>query len=176
MRELCQKLGAKSVEITDSEKRYKEMIRHGEVDLEIKAQQFGGAGKAEYEETYSHYKDFFATTSAEFNGGKGADRIKRSREEYSPELKARLENKDNDFCDLELLRKNAQNQVTHWAWVYSYKEKGDKNLMARLEAGCKILGVPIGGVVSPSWQKTEKWERQKKWYLIATFPESEIID
>ncbi len=173
MSELCQHLGAKSVVITDSEKRYEEVGKHGEAALKIKTKQFGGAGNADYEETYSQYTKSFAEISAEFNEGKGAAKIKRGHENYTPALKARLDKHVREFCDLEEARMRP-NQITHWAWEYSYEEKGDKNLKARLEIGCRILD--IGGLASASWQKTEKWERQKKWYLIATFPKSEIVD
>ena len=176
MRELCQHLGAKSVEITDFEERYEEVGKHGEAELKVETPLFGGAGSAEYEEAYSRYRKFLLATSAKFNGGRGADKIKRGRENYSPGLKARLNEGNPDYCALEIGRKNAQNQVTLWGWEYSYEENGDKSLMARLKIGCKILGVPIGGLVFASWQETEKWERQKKWYLIAAFPESKVVD
>ena len=136
---------------------------------------FVGAGNAEYEEAYSRYENFFLATRANFNGGKGADRIRRGREDYSLELNARLDDGHPEFCALEMARKS-QNQITHWAWKYSYEEEGDKSLMAKLKIGCRILGVPIGGLVSASWQETEKWERQKKWYLLASFPKSKVVD
>ena len=176
MSELCQKLGAKSVKITDSEKRNEVVGKHGEAGLKINTQQFGGAGNADYEKTSSQTTAFLANTFVEFNGGKGEDKIKRGREDYTPELKARLDKGDPDFCHLERDRKTSHNQTTHWEWKYNYEEKGDKSLMAKLQIGCKILGVDASGVISSSWREKEKWERQKQWYLIATFPKSEIVD
>lgn len=175
MRELCQHLGAMSIEFTDSVEHYEAAQKQGTAAVNVETPLFVGAGNAEYEEAYSRYESFFLTTRAKFNGGKGADRIKRGREDYSSELNARLDDGHPDFCALEMARKS-QNQLTHWAWKYSYEENGDKSLIAKLKIGCRILGVPIGGLVSASWQETEKWERQKKWYLLATFPKSKVVD
>ena len=150
--------------------------KHGVASISVNTPFFGGVGKAEYKETYSQYKSSFASAEAKFNSGKGSNVIKRGRDDYSWALQTRLENREKDFCDLENARKDSHNQITHWEWKYCYEEKGDRSLMAKLKIGCRIFGIPIGSDVSASWEQTEKWERNKKWYLLVTFPESKIVD
>ena len=176
MCELCRHLGAASVRFTDLEDCYNEAKKHGVASISVNTPFFGGVGKAEYKETYSQYKSSFASAEAKFNSGKGSNVIKRGRDDYSWALQTRLENREKDFCDLENARKDSHNQITHWEWKYCYEEKGDRSLMAKLKIGCRIFGIPIGSDVSASWEQTEKWERNKKWYLLVTFPESKIVD
>ena len=176
MKELCRKLGAKSIVCFDEDVSWKHGEQNGEGGIAIsKGGVFDAEANVKYQKTYEDYASFFEKLSCKFNGGKGSAVIRRGLEEYSAELRERLEN-DKQFRSIWNDRMDEKNQATTGNFSYSIEKSGYSSLNASIQAGCRILGIPFGAFVSASWEQSESWEKRKKWGLHAEFPISKVVD